>query len=147
MTVDEIMRRVSAESISLALDGDEILIDWNGEPPSDVLLAAIRSAKPEVISTLRRREAVRQAYDRQRREAEERRAVVFWVNNNFTPSPPDVCAHCGKGPRTGDPFVRMFVHPDRADVHASCHEAWRAAREQEARKALGFEITAEGSSK
>jgi hypothetical protein len=36
----------------------------------------------------------------------------------------------------------MFVHPDRADVHSSCHAAWRAEREAEAVAALDLEESA-----
>jgi hypothetical protein len=36
----------------------------------------------------------------------------------------------------------MFVHHDRADVHSSCHAAWRAEREAEAVAALDLKESA-----
>jgi hypothetical protein len=63
-------------------------------------------------------------------------AVQRWVNDRFTPSPPGVCIHCGEGARADDLFVLLFVASDRADVHSSCHAAWRAEREAEAEMAL-----------
>jgi hypothetical protein len=65
-----------------------------------------------------------------------------WINDHFTASPPGVCAHCGEGARADDPFVLLFVASDRADVHSSCHAAWRAEREAEAMAALGLKESA-----
>src|SRR5580658_10378823 len=62
------------------------------------------------------------------REAEERRRVIQRIADNFTPSPPGVCAHCGEGARVADPFVLLFANDDRADIHSSCHSAWWAKR-------------------
>jgi hypothetical protein len=70
------------------------------------------------------------------REAGERRRVVQWVNDHFASSPAELCAHCGGGPRPDDPFVLLFVGNDRGEVHGSCHSAWIAERESEARRAL-----------
>jgi hypothetical protein len=72
------------------------------------------------------------------REAEERRRIVQWVNDHFASSPPGVCAHCGDGLRPKDPFVLLFVGNDRGEAHASCHSAWIAQQETQARSALGL---------
>jgi hypothetical protein len=69
-------------------------------------------------------------------------AVQRWINDHFTPSPPGVCVHCREGTRADDPFVLMFVASDRADVHSSCHAAWRAEREAEAVAALDLKESA-----
>jgi hypothetical protein len=69
-------------------------------------------------------------------------AVQRWINDHFTPSPPGVCAHCREGARADDPFVLLFVASDRADVHSSCHAAWRAEREAEAVAALDLKESA-----
>ncbi len=74
------------------------------------------------------------------REAEERCRVIQRIADNFTPSPPGVCTHCGEGARVADPFVLLFANDDRADIHSSCHSAWWAKREAEARSALGLGI-------
>jgi hypothetical protein len=72
------------------------------------------------------------------REAEERRAIVPWINDHFTSSPAGVCAHCGDGERADDPFVLLFVGTDRGEVHSSCHPTWLAEREAEVCRALGY---------
>ena len=69
-------------------------------------------------------------------EAEERLRLVQWISDRFTSSPAGVCAHCGGEERSGDPFVLLFVGNDRGEVHGSCHSAWIAERESEARRAL-----------
>ena len=57
------------------------------------LLAILGRGKWDIVAALRLR------------EAEERRRIVQWVNDHFASSPPGVCAHCGDGPRSEDPFV------------------------------------------
>jgi hypothetical protein len=88
----------------------------------------LRHYKRELVSALRMR------------EAEQRSLITQWVNDHFASSPPGVCAHCGGGPRSQDPFVLLFVGNDRGEVHASCHPTWLAEQEAAARRALGFDI-------
>jgi hypothetical protein len=92
-----------------------------------------------VDDTLSHEERVREAQDRQRRGEIEQREITRWINKHFTSSPLNICAHCGHGPKSGDPFTRPYVAADQADVHRSCHGPWRAAQETLARAALGFE--------
>jgi hypothetical protein len=68
--------------------------------------------------------------------AEERRALVRWINDHFASSPIGQCVYCGHGARPDDPFVMLFAGEDRADVHASCWRAWQAAQEDRALDAL-----------
>ncbi len=112
MTAIEALALAHAEGVLVSLAGDFIRYQSHGEPP------------PHVLAALR---------------AEERRAIVMWINDHFKSSAPGRCAHCGDDSRVGDPFVTIFVCKDRADVHASCHPAWVAEREAEARVALGIE--------
>lgn len=137
-TVDDVLRRAETAGVALVIEGESLALDHDGELPSD-LVAEIKRFKPEIVSTLRRREAVALAHNRQRREVEERRAIQFWINDHFEDTPPGVCMHCGGLRLAGDPFVKMFVGSARGDVHASCHPAWLKARQDEARKALGLE--------
>ena len=81
--------------------------------------------KPEIVDLLR----------------DEHRAVVRWIADNFRSSPIGQCALCSGGKREDDPFVLVFVGEDRADLHASCHPAWVAEQEAEARIALGIETS------
>jgi hypothetical protein len=111
--------------VNVMLDGDSLHLEADAPPPNG-LLAILGRGKWDIVAALRLR------------EAEERRRIVQWVNDNLTSSPAGVCAHCGDGPRLEDPFVLLFVGNDRGEVHASCHSAWLAEREVEARGALGL---------
>ena len=123
MTVDEALALARSYGVEVTLEGNELQLEAEAPPPPGVL-ALLGRGKWDIVGALRQR------------EAEERRRVVQWVNDNFSSSPPGVCAHCGEGPRLDDPFVRLFVGSDRGEVHALCHGPWLAEREAEARRAL-----------
>ena len=126
MTVTEALELARSQGVEVTLDGDDLVLKAEAAPPPG-LLAILGRGKWDIVAALRLR------------EAEERRRIVQWVNDHFASSPPGVCAHCGDGPRSEDPFVLLFVGNDRGEVHASCHSAWLAEREAEARRALGLE--------
>ena len=123
MTVDDALSLARSYGVRVTLDGDGLELEAVAPPPPNVL-AILGRGKWDIIAALRQR------------EAEERRRVVQWVNDHFTSSPAGTCAHCGCGPRSEDPFVLLFVGNDRGEVHGSCHAAWIAERESEARRAL-----------
>ena len=123
MTVDEALALARSHGVKITLEGNELQLEADAPPPPGVL-AILGRGKWDIIAALRQR------------EAEERRRIVQWINDNFTSSPADICAHCGGGPRSEDPFVLLFVGNDRGEVHGSCHAAWIAERESEARRAL-----------
>lgn len=135
MTVDEALDLARSHGVEVRLStaGNGLHLEARAEPPPH-LLAILGRGKWDIVAVLRQR------------EAEERRRITQWVADNFTSSSAGVCAHCGGGPRPNDPFVLLFVGSDRADVHSSCHSAWRAEREAEARKALGAGIRGSTSS-
>ena len=128
MTVDEALNLARSHGVEVRLNtaGNGLHLEAHAEPPPR-LLAILGGGKWDIVAVLRQR------------EAEERRRIVQWINDNFAASPPGVCAHCGDALRSEDPFVVLFVGNDRGEVHASCHQAWLAEREAEARKALGLE--------
>jgi hypothetical protein len=123
VTVTEALQLARSQGVEVTLDGDDLVLQAEAAPPPG-LLAILGRGKWDIVAALRLR------------EAEERRRIVQWVNDHFASSPSGVCAHCGDGPRSEDPFVLLFVGTDRGEVHASCHSAWREAREAEARRAL-----------
>jgi hypothetical protein len=123
VTVTEALQLARSRGVEVTLDGDDLVLKAEVAPPPR-LLAILGRGKWDIVAALRLR------------EAEERRRIVQWVNDHFTPSPPGVCAHCGDGPRPDDPFVLLFVGSDRGEVHSSCHSTWLAEREAEARTAL-----------
>ena len=126
MTVVEALELARRHGVNVVLEGDSLHLEADAPPPNG-LLAILGRGKWDIVAALRLR------------EAEERRRIVQWVNDHFASSPPGVCAHCGDGPRSEDPFVLLFVGTDRGEVHASCHSTWLAEREAEARRALRLE--------
>jgi hypothetical protein len=127
VTVTEALELARSQGVEVTLDGDELVLEAEVTPPPG-LLAILGRGKWDIVATLRLR------------EAEERRRIVQWVNDHFAASPPGVWAHCGDGPRSEDPFVLLFVGNDRGEVHASCHSAWIAQQEAQARSALRLGI-------
>jgi hypothetical protein len=127
VTVTEALELARSQGVEVTLDGDDLVLEAQAAPAPG-LLAILGRGKWDIVAALRMR------------EAEERRRIVQWVNDHFTSSPAGVCAHCGDGPRSEDPFVLLFVGTDRGEVHASCHAAWQAERERKAMTALGFEV-------
>jgi hypothetical protein len=127
MTVEDSLELARRHGVNVMLDGDSLHLEADAPPPNG-LLAILGRGKWDIVAALRLR------------EAEERRRVIQRIADNFTPSPPGVCAHCGEGARVADPFVLLFANDDRADIHSSCHSAWWAKREAEARSALGLGI-------
>jgi hypothetical protein len=125
MTVDEALNLARSHGVEVRLNtvGNGLHLEAHAEPPPR-LLAILGRGKWDIVAVLRQR------------EAEERRRVIQWVADNFSSSPAGVCAHCGGGLRPEDPFVLLFVGTDRGEVHASCHSAWLAEREEEALRAL-----------
>jgi hypothetical protein len=126
MTVEEALELARRHGVNVMLEGDSLHLEADAAPPNG-LLAILSRGKWDIVAALRLR------------EAEERRSITQWVNDHFASSPPGVCAHCGEGLRPDDPFVLLFVGNDRGEVHASCHSAWLAGREAEARRALRFD--------
>jgi hypothetical protein len=127
MTVEEALELARRHGVNVMLEADSLHLEADAPPPPR-LLAILGRGKWDIVAVLRQR------------EAEERRAIVRWINDHFTSSPAGVCAHCGDGPRSEDPFVLLFVGNDRGEVHASCHSAWIARQEAQARSALGLGI-------
>jgi hypothetical protein len=126
VTVTQALELARSQGVEVTLDGDELVLEAEAAPPPG-LLAILGRGKWDIVAALRLR------------EAEERRRIVQWVNDHFISSSPGVCAHCGDGPRSEDPFVLLFVGNDRGEVHSSCHRTWLVEREAEARRALGID--------
>ena len=122
MSVAEALKAARAAGIQVGIDGNSIVLEAEHAPPAQ-MLDMLRAHKPEILELLQA----------------ERRAVVRHIANHFQSSPPGRCAHCGGDRRADDPFVAIFVGKDRADLHASCHPAWIAEQEAEARAALGID--------
>ena len=98
MTVTEALQLARSQGVEVTLDGDDLVLKAEVAPPPR-LLAILGRGKWDIVAALRLR------------EAEERRRIVQWVNDHFASSPPGVCAHCGDGPRSKDPFV-LAIHAE-----------------------------------
>jgi hypothetical protein len=118
----DLVRVARAAGAKLSVDGGSLVLEADNRPPQEVF-DGLHAHKQEILELL----------------GEERRAIVMWINNHFKSSAPGGCVHCGGESHLGDPFVAIFVGRDSADVHASCHPAWVAEQEAEARVALGIE--------
>jgi hypothetical protein len=127
VTVTEALQLARSKGVEVTLDGDDLVLKAEAAPPPG-LLAILGRGKWDIVAALRLR------------EAEERRRIVQWINDHFAASPPGVCAHCGDGLRSGDPFILLLVGNDRGEVHANCHSAWQIEREAEAREALRIDL-------
>ena len=123
MTVDDVLGMAKSAGVTVLVEGYNLVLEHDDDPPAN-LVAMLRHFKPELISALRMR------------QAEQRSLITQWVNDNFTSWPAGVCAHCGEGARSEDPFVLLFVGSDRGEVHSSCHPTWVAEQEAAARRAL-----------
>src|SRR5208282_1451817 len=118
MSAAKVVMEARASGIQLCVENDDLLLEASVPPPAAVI-DMLRAHKPEIIELLQA----------------ERRAVLRHIANRFQSSPPGRCAHCGGDRRADDPFVTILVGEDRAELHASCHAAWVAEQEAEARVA------------
>jgi hypothetical protein len=135
VTVDDALKLARDCGVRVTLDGNDLALEADAPPPPR-LLAVIGRRKWDIVAVLCQR------------EAEERRAIVRWINDKFASSPTGVCVHCGDGPRSEDPFVLLSVGNDRGEVHSSFHSTWLAERVREARRALRLQWPSdEGSSR
>jgi hypothetical protein len=107
----------------LEVDGDDLAYEVPDYPAAYCIIDLLRPHKPGIVGLL----------------LDERRAVVRWIADNFRSSPIGQCALCVGGKREDDPFVRVFVGEDQADLHAGCHPIWLSEQEAKARCALGIE--------
>src|SRR5271155_5195264 len=91
-----------AAGIQLGIDDGDLVLEATAPPPAAVLDLLSRH-KAEILELLRA----------------ERYAVVRYLNNHFQSSPLGQCARCGGGSLQRDPFVKLFVGDNRADIHTS----------------------------
>ena len=90
VTGEEALELARRNGVKVQLDGDELVLEADAEPLPG-LLTILGRGKWDIVHALRQR------------EAEERRRIVQWINANFSSSSPDVCRHCGRGPRPATP--------------------------------------------
>jgi hypothetical protein len=145
-----------AAGVRIRLDGDELDLSAEQEPP-DTLLELLHRHKPELLRLLRpslegwSAEDWRAFFDERaaifefngglpRSEAEARAfacCVTEWLNRKHISSAPGRCLSCGGGERPCDPLLPFGTDTSgHAWLHRSCWPAWHRAREAEALAAL-----------
>ena len=160
MSAAETIRTAEASGIRLGVEGVDLILDADLEPPVDVV-NAIRRHKAEIIELLappgdrstaedwralfeERAGIAEHDADVSRTEAETRAyesCVIEWLWQHPSPaSGSQRCAHCGQPlgepGRDGLPFLTG----DRGHVwlHDGCHGDWTAQRRAEAVAALAI---------
>jgi hypothetical protein len=156
MNVAEALHAARAAGITLALDGEAILLEAAAEPPQ-AILDALAGHKREILDLLRpeqcgwTREQWR-AYFNKRCEiaaANSRRAcaqaemlaltccITEWLNQHPAPSAPGRCVRCGRPESRGAVILPFGTDPGTHTwLHAECWPAWHDARRADAMEAL-----------
>jgi hypothetical protein len=136
------------------VDGEDLVLEANTEPPRAVLDALLRN-KLSILELLQAArtgwtaERWRAYFDKRcriatselpRSEAELRAigcCVIEWLNQHPAPSLPGRCAWCGRPESAGAMVLPFGTEPGtHAWLHAECWSAWHQARRDEAVIAL-----------
>jgi hypothetical protein len=156
MSVAETIRMAEASGIRLGVEGADLILDADLEPPVDVVNAICRH-KAEIIELLAlsgdrwtaddwqalydERAAIAEYERGASREVAEATAfevcVVRWLDSH-PPSQDDLdcCVHCGEQMDELDAI--SYLTGDGGDVwmHGQCHPAWTERRRKQAVEAL-----------
>ncbi len=160
MSAVEALRLAQASGVHLGVDGDDLILDADLEPPVEVV-EAIRQNKAEIVALLTTpgsdwsAEDWRAYFDERvgtaehdgglsRADAEQRAyeccVVEMLWQNPPSASGPERCAHCsellGEPGRDGLPY--LTGDGGHTWVHSGCHGDWTAQRRSEAVAALAF---------
>lgn len=158
MNAEIALTAASKIGLRIDLDGEDLVLNADAPPPSDILDLIVRF-KPQIVAKLRRRDHARAwaetdwqgFFDERagvlefdaglpRTEAEARAyadCLVEWLNRHPIASGPGRCLTCGRCERDGAAVVpfRTGVSSE-AWLHPACWPAWREAREATAINAL-----------
>jgi hypothetical protein len=156
MKAIDALEAARAVRISLAVDGDDLVLEAASAPPAAVL-DALSQNKAEIVALLRPGRDGWSAEDWQvlfderagiaefdgglpRAQAETQAftcCVVEWLNRNSVRSQPGRCHHCGRAESAHEPLLPFGAETDgHAWLHSRCWPAWYAARKAEAAAAL-----------
>jgi hypothetical protein len=164
MSAAEALRIAHAAGVTVIIDGEDLVLEANTEPPRAVLDALSRN-KLSILELLQPARAIwtaeqwRAYFDKRCRIAtsELRRSeaelhaigccVIEWLNQHPAPSPPGRCAWCGRSEARSSVVLPFGTEPGtHAWLHAECWSAWHCARRDEAVVALrSMGIISDGS--
>lgn len=156
MSAAQALHAARAAGITVAINGEALLLEGAAEPPQAVLDDLARH-KLAILVLLRRgpcgwsSEQWRSYFDRRRRMAAasggsraqaETTAleccVVEWLNQHPAPSAPGCCAWCGKAESPSAVVLPFGVEPGTHRwLHAECWSGWHRTRKTDAIAALG----------
>jgi hypothetical protein len=157
MSAAKALHAARAAGITVAIDGETLLLEGAAEPPQAVLDGLARY-KPAILDLLRRGqrgwspEQWRSFFDKRCRMAAtslntETMAleccVVEWLNQRPAPSAPGRCIWCGDAESPGAVVLPFGTEPGTHTwLHAECWSGWHRARRMDAIAALGAGIVA-----
>jgi hypothetical protein len=147
----EALRAAHAAGVTVALDGESLVLEAEIEPPQEVLDALSRH-KLAILALLEPSREERSAkhwrgYFQTRRIAASRNGlpraeadslafancVIEWLNQHPAPSAPGRCASCGKQETEAAVVVAFGTEPaTHAWLHAECWPAWHRERTADA---------------
>jgi hypothetical protein len=150
------MRAARALGVEVTLDGNDLLLEADSEPPA-ATLEALSRYKAEIIELLRPNEDGWSAEDWRlcfeervgiaeiggglpRADAEAQAfecCIVEWLNRNPTPSAAGHCAWCGRAESRDAVVLPYGTEPGtHIWLHARCWAEWRQMRRSQAAQAL-----------
>jgi hypothetical protein len=156
MTAAQALHAAHAAGITVAIDGEALLLEGAVEPPQAVLDELARY-KPVILDLLRRgpcgwsaedwrlffeeRAAIAEFDGGLPRTAADAQAlaccIVEWLNRNPTPSAPGRCAWCGQAESNDAGVLPYGTEPGtHIWLHAECWPAWQKVRRSQATEAL-----------
>jgi len=157
MSAAQALHAARAAGITVAIDGEALLLEGAAEPPQAVLNRLARH-KPAILDLLRlgqcrwSPERWRSFFDERRRMAATSggqprvqaetmalgRCVVEWLNQHQAPSAPGRCAWCGNAESPGAVVLPFGTEPGTHTwLHADCWSGWHRARKADAIASLG----------
>jgi hypothetical protein len=157
MSAAEALHAARAAGITVALDGETLLLEATAEPPQAVLDALSRH-KLAILDLLRSGQCGwttahwRAYFDKRRGITASNNELpcaqvdmlalaccaIEWLNQHPAPSAPGRCAWCGKAESSGAVVLPLGTEPGTHTwLHAECWSGWHQARQTDAIAALG----------
>ncbi len=140
MSATEALRMAQESGVRLCLDGVDLVLRADREPPQQVM-NGIRRHKAEIVTLLALHDYAGHRDLPEIRTLE--RQVVEWLNANLETSDPGICAECAECDRPEHVVVPFGTDGHgHTWLHPECWEAWHQRRRAMALDALLKELQA-----
>jgi hypothetical protein len=144
MSAAEALRAARAVGVTVTLNGENIVLEADAEPPRPVLDVLARNKRAILALLESGRDGWtaadwRARFDELRAKAEVgafNSCIAEWLNRNPSPSLAGRCAWCGKAETPSAMVVPYGAGEHHAWLHAECWRAWHESRREEATLAL-----------